>query len=187
MWLIILLFLLLYWGAVYFDQNGGWFSPKVYAPYSSLAEVRQLQPGTGAPDMFELGKAVYNRPTCVACHQANGQGTAGQFPPLAASEWVQEPEPGRLIRLVIYGVQGPMTVKGQPYNNVMVPWGLAPPPAGLTDQEIAAVLTYVRQNEDWGNKAPAVTAEQVKAVREKVGTRTAPFTAAELMSISPAE
>jgi mono/diheme cytochrome c family protein len=94
---------------------------------------------------------------------------------------VLEEEPGRLIRIVLKGMQGPVTVKGQNYNNVMVPWDL------LSDQDIAAVITYVRQNQDWGNNASAVTPEQVAEVREKVKGRATPFTAAELLQISPAE
>jgi mono/diheme cytochrome c family protein len=177
------MFLLLFWGAVYFDQNGAWFSPKVYAPYRSLEEVAAFQISSGASDVFEQGKAVYNKPTCVACHQAGGQGSPGQFPPLAGSDWVNEPEPGRLIRLVLNGLQGPITVKGQSFNNVMVPWNV------LTDQEIAAVVTYVRQNKDWGNNASAVTPAQVKAVRDKLKaqSRAVAFTADELMKLSPTD
>ena len=64
----------------------------------------------------------------------------------------------------------------------MVPWRSA-----LTDDEIAAVLTYVRQNPDWGNKAPAVTAERVKALREKTKSRNQPYSPEELQKISPAD
>lgn len=180
-WLIVLMFLLLYWGALYFDSNGGWFSAKIYAPYHSLEEVQELQPGGGGDDVFEFGKAVYNRPTCAACHQASGQGTAGQFPPLAGSEWVLEEDPGKIIRLVLNGVQGPMTVKGQQYNNAMVPWNM------LSDEEIAAVITYIRQNKEWGNNASAVTPDQVAAIREKLKGRSQPFTADELSKIAPGE
>lgn len=74
-WLMVLMFLLLYWGALYFDQNGGWFSPKVYAPYHTLQQVEAFQISAGAADAFEQGRAVYNKPTCVACHQASGQGS----------------------------------------------------------------------------------------------------------------
>lgn len=180
-WLIVILFMLLYWGALYFDANGGWFSAKVYAPYHTLEELQELQPVSGDNEMFELGKAVYNRPTCSACHQASGQGTAGQFPPLAGSEWALEEDPGKFIRLVLKGLQGPITVKGENYNSSMVPWDV------LSDEEIAAVITYVRQNKDWGNNASAVTPEQVAAIREKVKGRNQPFTAAELSKIQPGE
>jgi mono/diheme cytochrome c family protein len=180
-WLIVILFLLLYWGALHFDNSGGWFSAKVYAPYHTLEEVQGYQPVSGGNEMFDLGKAVYNRPTCAACHQASGQGTPGQFPPLAGSEWVNEENPGRMIRLVLNGMQGPVTVKGQSYNNTMVAWNM------LSDEEVAAVITYVRQNKEWGNNASAVTAAQVKSIRDKVKGHTQPFTAEELLKIDPAE
>jgi len=176
-WLIVFLFLLLYWGALYFDANGGWFSPKVYAPYHTVDEITALQPGGGGNEFLDLGKAVYNRPTCAACHQATGQGSPGQFPPLAGSEWVNEENPGRMIRLVLYGLNGPITVKGQSYNSSMVPWNV------LSDEEVAAVISYVRQNKEWGNNASAVTPAQVKAIREKIGNRSQPFTADELTKI----
>src|ERR1017187_1737831 len=76
MWLIILLFLLLYWGAVYFDATGGWFDPKVYGPYVSVAEFEPYQPVIDGGAI--RGRAVYSK-TCVACHQASGAGTSGQF------------------------------------------------------------------------------------------------------------
>ncbi|HYG24811.1 MAG TPA: cytochrome c [Verrucomicrobiae bacterium] len=180
-WLFVLLFMLLYWGALYFDAKGGWFSAKVYAPFHTEEEVASLQPGGGGNEFFDLGKQVYNRPTCSACHMPSGQGSPGQFPPLTGSEWVLEEHPGRFIRLVLYGLQGPITVKGQQFNSSMVPWNM------LSDEEVAAVITYVRQNKEWGNNASAVTPEQVKAVREKVGNRAQPFTAAELLQIDPTE
>ena len=186
-WLLVLLGLLVYAGGWYFDDNSAWFNPKVYLPYHSLQEVEAFQIRSGAADIFEQGKAVYNKPTCVACHQASGQGTPGQFPPLAGSEWVNEPEPGRVIRLVLNGLQGPITVEGHDFSNTMVPWG-GPPPAGLTDQEIAAVLTYVRQNKEWGNHAPPVTPAQVKAIRDKIKeSHPGPFTPDELQKIPPGD
>ena len=179
MWLIILMFVILYWGAIYFDANGGWFDPKVYGPYNSLAQLEPYQP-VGEGGLAAQGKAVYAR-TCVACHQATGLGAPGQFPPLAGSEWVNETEPGRMIRAVLNGLQGPISVHGANYNNVMVPWN------SLSDEDIAAVITYVRGNKEWGNNSSAVTPERVKAVREKVKTHPASFSPDELLKISPAE
>ena len=135
---------------------------------------------TGPPDPRVLGKKVFTA-NCVACHQSTGLGQPGQFPPLVGSEWVNEADPGRMIRAVLKGLQGPITVKGQTFNNVMVPWN------SLSDEDIAAVITYVRGNKEWGNNASAVTPERVKAVREKVKTRPGPFTADELLKISPAD
>ena len=181
-WLIVLFFLLLYWGMVYFDRSSGWFNERVYMPYASIQQVEAYQPVSGAQGQTQLGLQVYNKPTCVACHQANGKGLPGQFPPLVQSDWVLEPEPGRIIRIVLDGLGGPFQVNGQSFNGAMVPWKDA-----LTDEEIAAVLTYVRQNPEWGNKAPAVTPERVKAVRDKVKDRKQPWTQEELQKISPAD
>ena len=179
-WLIVVMFLILYWGALYFDTNGGWFSPQVYAPYKSVADVQLYQPKGGGNEVFDQGKIVYGK-TCVACHQASGQGAPGQFPPLAGSDWVNEKEPGRVIRIVLQGLQGPITVKSQPFNNTMVPWN------ALSDEDIAAVITYVRGNKDWGNNASAITPAQVKAMRDKVKGHPTAFSPDELLKISPAE
>jgi mono/diheme cytochrome c family protein len=186
MWLIVFLVLLLYGSAVYFDQNGGWFSPKVYGPYRNLAEIEALN--VHEVNVSELGRAVYNKPTCATCHQPSGLGVPGQFPPLAGSDWVNEKEPGRVIRIVLNGFQGQLTVMGKEFNGSMPPWG-ADPPVGLTDEEIAAVLTFVRQNPEWHNDAPAVTPERVHAVREalKAQGKKNTFTPEELLKISPSE
>jgi mono/diheme cytochrome c family protein len=181
-WLIVLLFLILYWGMVYFDQHSGWFNEQVYAPYQSFQDVETWQPATGAAGLAQQGKLVYNKPTCVACHQADGKGTSGQFPSLVHSEWVQEPEPGRIIRAVLNGISGPFPFEGQTFNGSMVPWKDA-----LTDEEIAAVLTYVRQNPEWGNKAPEVKPERVKDVRAKTKGRNQPYSQEELLKVSPAD
>ena len=181
-WLLVLLFLILYWGMVYFDRNSGWFSEQVYAPYRSFQEVETMQPVAGAPSLVQLGFQVYNKPTCVACHQANGKGLPGQFPPLIRTDWILEPEPGRIIRAVLDGLSGPIQVEGQSYNGAMVPWRDA-----LTDEEIAAVLTYVRQNPEWGNKAPEVKPERVKQVREKTKGHNQSYSPEELLKISPAD
>ena len=184
MWLIVVCFLLVFWGAVYFDEHGGWFESQVYTPYLSAEQLKGYQV-FGGPSQPELGRAVYNRPTCVVCHQANGQGQAGTFPPLAGSDWVNDPDPSRMIRIVLQGFTGPgLKVNGQPFNtgSTMIAWG-APPPAGLSDDEIAAVITYVRGNAEWGNKASPVTPEQVHAIREKVKAHLQPFTPAEIEAI----
>jgi mono/diheme cytochrome c family protein len=112
------------------------------------------------------------------CHQPTGKGIPNQFPPLAESDWVAQAGPGRLIRLVLDGVQGPIKVNGVDWNNAMPPWKEL-----LKDEDIAAVLTYVRQNKAWGNSAGPVTPEQVKAVREKEAARSTAWSGDELMAI----
>lgn len=181
-WLIVVLFLLVYWGAVYFDQHGGWFDPHVYAPYRTAEELATYHV-TGGPNPFEQGRVIYGK-TCTVCHQPSGQGTPGTFPPLAGSDWVNEKDPGRIIRIVLQGFSGPgLQVKGQPFNtsSSMVPWNM------MSDDDIAAVITYVRGNKDWGNNAPPVTADQVKSVRGKVTSHPLPFSPDEMMNISPSD
>jgi len=119
------------------------------------------------PAVMEMGKASFL--VCAACHGQNGEGVVG--PPLAGSEWVTGPV-SNLISMQLRGLQGPITVKGKEYN---VPGGMAPM-AYQTDAQIAAVLTYVRNS--FGNKASAVTPEQVAALRSEVGKPQ--ITAAEL-------
>ena len=183
-WLIVVLFLLVYWGAVYFDEHGGWFDSQVYAPYRSAEQLATYDESMGGPSISEIGKGIYGK-TCVACHQANGQGAPGTFPSLAGSDWVNEKDPGRMIRIVLQGFSGPnLVVKGQPFStgSAMVPWNT------MSDDDIAAVITYVRGNKEWGNNAPPVTPDQVKSVRAKVASsHPLPFSPDEIMKISPSD
>ncbi len=115
------------------------------------------------------GRSQYS--VCAACHQANGRGMPGAYPPLAGSEFATA-APEIPIRIVILGLQGPLTVKGQRYNNTMPAWG------SFSDADIAATLTYVRSQ--WGNAASAVTAEEVAAVRRALAGRTRTLTGPEV-------
>lgn len=110
------------------------------------------------PAVMEKGKTAYQ--LCGACHNQQGEGLVG--PPLAGSEWVTGPV-SNLILMQLRGLQGAITVKGKEYN---VPGGMMAM-AYQDDATIAAVLTYVRNS--FGNKASAVTPEQVAALRSEVG------------------
>jgi mono/diheme cytochrome c family protein len=114
--------------------------------------------------------------TCSACHQPNGQGIPGAFPPLAGSE-IATAAARVPIRIVLLGVTGPLTVKGQRFNGTMPPW------ASFSDADIAATLTYVRSQ--WGNAASAVTAAEVAAERRALAGRTRALTAAEIDALKP--
>jgi nitrite reductase (NO-forming) len=107
---------------------------------------------TAAPD----GKTAFEA-TCAACHQKDGKGIPGTFPPLAGSEWVNG-DAAVLASIPLEGRTGPIEVLGQHYDGAM------PPFASLSDVELAAILTYVRSS--WGNEASAVTPELVKARRD---------------------
>ena len=118
------------------------------------------------------GEQAYER--CAPCHQMNGRGLAGVFPPLAGSEYATAANVSVPIRVVTRGMQGPVRVKGAEYIGLMPAYGTG---AEMTNDEVARVLTYVRQS--WGNNASAVTAEDV--VKERAAQTTkAPVTAAEL-------
>lgn len=109
---------------------------------------------------------------CSSCHQANGEGVAGVFPPVAESEWVTN-GPEQLVKIILHGVMGEMMVGGEVYSGMMPPWG-----GGLNDAEIAAVSTYIRSN--FGNEAGPVTAEMVSELRKAHAARKTPWTAEEL-------
>ncbi|TAK90322.1 MAG: cytochrome c [Verrucomicrobia bacterium] len=179
-WLVCVLLMLLFTAGWTFDQDGGWFDARVYKPFKAPPDP--YQPPAVDAGLYGMGEKVYNKPTCVACHQPHGKGMPGQFPSLVGSSWITEPEPGRVIRIVLDGLQGPMDVDGLPFNGAMVPWKDV-----LTDEEIAAVLTYVRGQKEWGNKAPEVTPERVKAVREKEKARKQSWTADEIKKVNPAD
>jgi len=123
-------------------------------------------------EVHARGIEVYSR-TCVACHGPDGKGVAGAFPPLDGVDWVTG-DPSKAIRIILHGLQGPIEVAGQRYENVM------PPHTDLKDQEIADVLTYVRQT--WSNDAAAVSPAQVKELRDAFAGRTAFWTAEELLA-----
>ena len=121
-------------------------------------------------EQMKRGAAVYAR-TCIACHQPTGLGLPPVFPPLANAPIVAG-NPELPVKFILQGLMGPITVNGMTYNSMM------PPVAGVSDADIADVLTYVRQS--FGNKGNPVSADQVKAVRAATAGRTAPWTTTEL-------
>ena len=124
-----------------------------------------------ADDQVELGKTVYMQ-VCVACHQPTGMGLPPVFPTLSKTEYVSG-SPERMAAMVLKGVMGPITVNGQQFNNIM-----PPQEAVLTNEKIAAAITYVRSS--FGNSSPAVSAEVVEAARKKFLDKKTPWTEAEL-------
>jgi mono/diheme cytochrome c family protein len=102
------------------------------------------------------GAVVYGR-MCAVCHGFDGEGRPPAFPPLARSEWVTDDDE-RLIKIVLDGLSGEITVRGERYNGLMIGFR-----KHLSDEEIAAVLSYIRSS--WGNDAPPITPEEVRKVR----------------------
>jgi len=125
-------------------------------------------PVTNAPTA--TGPVGPYQTVCATCHQAEGQGMPGAFPPLAGSEWMTS-NPEVPIRIVLVGLTGPVEVKGTTYNALM-------PPPVLTDEQIAEAISYARTH--FGNTASTVDVAQVRQVRASLAGRSAPFTAEEL-------
>lgn len=177
LWLITVFFTIIFWGGLYLALNSGGFRADVFDPTLVSWSGGGAAADAGPPDPMVIGKRVFTQ-NCVVCHQTTGLGVAGQFPPLAGSEWVVGGDwhgDNHLVKLMLQGLQGPIQVKGNTYNNVMPPW------AQLTDEQIAAVLTYIRN--EWGNAAPPIPPEFIAQIREETGARTEPWTQRELQAI----
>jgi nitrite reductase (NO-forming) len=130
----------------------------------SLAQVAEASNAraTGTltkEQQIEAGKAHFAG-TCATCHQANGEGMPGVFPPLAKSDLIAK-DPKHPIDIVLHGLSGKVTVNGTDYNSVM------PPMNQLSDDEVANIVTYVLNS--WGNPGGQVSVEEVKAARAKGG------------------
>jgi len=133
-----------------------------------------------AKRQFIAGQEVYNREgLCMTCHRGDGGGLPPAFPSIASSPWVTE-DKERLIKLVLFGLMGPLEVNGKKFDG-QVP--MTPFAGMLKDEEIANVLTFVRNH--FGNKADAVTPAEVKAVRSAQPGRMTFYTVEELLKQHP--
>jgi mono/diheme cytochrome c family protein len=179
-WLWATVALALFWGGWYLGRHGGTFSTatQLEFPFNERAVAGQAAPSPPPiTDPIAAGQNIYTQ-RCQACHQANGLGQPNLFPPIIGSEWVTGPEE-TTIRILLNGMQGPVEVAGATYNGVMPPWR-----DQLSDQEIAAVITFIRQWE--GNDAEPVTPEAVAALRPEGVSRGTPWTAEELRALEGA-
>ena len=129
----------------------------VAASFAFMLPAGPSQTQTGVAASIARGKTVYQQ-QCLSCHQIDGSGVMNMNPPLTGTTYVLG-DKAALIKTVLEGVTTPLTIDDNEYHNVM------PPHTTMTDQQIADVLTYVRHS--FGNKATAVTAAEVKAVRVK--------------------
>ncbi|MDA0577164.1 MAG: copper-containing nitrite reductase [Verrucomicrobia bacterium] len=131
----------------------------VYQPEGQVTGIAKTAPParTGAlskAEQMKLGEQIYSR-SCYACHQSNGEGLAGIFPPLAKADYLLS-NIDRAIDGLIKGNEGPMVVNGGTYNQIM-------PPQNLNDEDTANVMTFILNS--WGNEHDAVSPERVAAVR----------------------
>ena len=184
-WLIAVYGLAIFFGGAYLGRYAGNFTGESLDYSMTAATAKKAGPGgeDAGPAVqagpAERGKKIYAA-NCATCHQANGAGVGGQYPPLAGSEWVTG-STKRLGMILLKGLEGPMTVKGQQYGSaVMQPWEKT-----LTDAKIADVLTYIRQ--EWGNAASPVAPEGIAALRKELAGRTNSYTEAELKQVPDEE
>ncbi len=151
------------WGAFYiYTTPGG--EDSAYGDQRTVSTLRPPEQAAAGATKVD-GKQLYAA-KCAACHQATGLGIAGAFPPLAGAEWVLGDEK-ILANILLHGVNGVLEVKGVQYKGAMPAWKM------LSDDEIAAVLTYIRS--DWGNAAAPIKPDLVKAQREATKARTEPY------------
>ena len=179
-WLIAVYGLAIFFGGAYLGRFSGNFSGDSLDPGTVPTKKTQGPEGPGGPtqelSQADRGKKIFSA-NCAVCHQPNGLGAASQgYPPLAGSEYVNGGT-RRLGMIVLKGLQGPLTVKGQSFGTaVMQPWDKT-----LTDAKIADVLTYIRQ--DWGNKGGPVTAAQISGLRKELASHSESFTEADLKAV----
>lgn len=114
------------------------------------------KPSTTPAKKPHPGESVY-KAYCATCHQANGKGVSGMYPPLTANVYVENKD--SIIHVVLNGMQGKIEVDGEIYNNFMAPH------SHLSDEELAGVISYVRSS--FGNDLDPVTAEEVASARKK--------------------
>ncbi len=167
-WFIAAIAITLFSGGFYLGRHWGVFAPVAHVGYRPLAAPPAAAPTPGAVS----GQAVYLA-RCASCHQADGKGIPGAFPPLAGSAWVSGSS-DVLVRIILEGMTGPIEVGGVRYSGEMPAWRRQ-----LSDHEIAAVATYVRVLPGHTG-APPVSADQVLAVRQATAARGRPWTAREL-------
>ena len=166
---------LIFFAGTYLNRYAGHFDPRIYDENARPGKAGAATAVAANP--VEVGRKLFNNAACNTCHQPTGLGQPGAIPPLVASEWALGSEE-RVIRIVLHGLQGPIKVKGADFNSAMPPFGrVAGSGYNWSDEKIAAVLTYVRQ--EWGNQAGPIAPDKVAGIRAKEGDRK-PWTSAEL-------
>lgn len=174
---------MVFWGGSYLSQFSGRFDgnefSEIPAPRSAGGSGGPIDPDA---KVKKQGKQIYTA-ICGLCHNDDGLGKDGIAPPLVASDWVNAEGIERMVRLVLHGLQGPIKINATTTFNI--PAQSMPPQGDAvgSDENIAAVLTYVRSS--WGNKGSVITPEAVKAVRTTVADRKTQWAVTELEQIPP--
>lgn len=181
-WLSFLLGGILFFGGFYVAKYDADFRPHVYDGIENLSDPAAWDPASvprTEEELIRVGRKIYRH--CQQCHQLDGRGQGDQYPPLAGSEWVDgdKASPEALIQMLLYGIGGEIEVIGKKYTGQMPGWG-----GQMRDDEIAAVLTFIRQ--EWGNQAEPIFPDAVSEVRRRVGLR-GPLTIQELEALADEE
>jgi mono/diheme cytochrome c family protein len=166
-WLMLFFFVLAGWSGYYIANNAGAFRSDVYNEHFTQGGAAPEKAPPADPTV--LGRQTFN--VCMQCHQDTGKGLPGTYPPLVGSPIVLG-DPATPIRILLHGLQGDVTVEGATYNGQMPSWDR------FSDEQIAAVLTYVRGA--WTNQASAVDPKLVAAIRQQTTARGLPWTWPEL-------
>ena len=169
---------LVLWAGIYLGQYSGGFQGDVFNEQANYKPSGPTGPVDPVVASKKRGHGVFLA-NCAQCHQADGNGQAGQFPPLTASEWVIGDAPKRLPLILLHGIQGALKVKGQSYNNQMPAWS-----GVLSDKQIADVLTYIR-GELGGNAAGPISESAIKQARDETKAHDNSYTEAELLAVPP--
>lgn len=159
--------LLLFAMGFYLGKYGGTFGTIAH-------EVEEPQSAVGGEVKSEVKGDMVYAGVCQACHQSDGKGIPGKYPPLSGSEWLLHDELTP-ARIVLYGLEGEIAVKGTGFNNKMPQFH-----DKLSDEEIAAAISFARSS--FGNKAPAVTPVQVDSMRRAYNGR-GPWSSLELNAL----
>ena len=153
----------------------GYYLGKYGGTFGTIAhEVEQPQMFTGGEVKSDVKGDMVYAGVCQACHQADGKGVEGKYPPLAGSEWLMQ-DSFTPVRIVLFGLEGEIRVKGNGFNNKMPQFQ-----DKLSNEEIAAAVSYARSS--FGNKGAAVVPAQVDSMR-RVYSGRGPWSAGTLESL----
>lgn len=183
LWMVVMIAALLFFAGSYLTRYSGGFKADHFdeSHINDPSELPNLvaAPPDPAQAQKALGAKVF-RENCAICHNDAGEGKPGIAPQLAASDWISTNGIARVVRLILDGGSGPITVSGIEFNvpaAAMV--GFRPT---LNDEQIAAVMTYLRAS--WGNSGDPVKAAEVAAIRAATADRAGKgWLSSELMEI----
>ncbi|MDA0765805.1 MAG: GDSL-type esterase/lipase family protein [Verrucomicrobia bacterium] len=171
------------WGAA--DPTKGQMQTKIEGQVTKVEVTVPAHLSEADGKLYTAGAQVFARDGhCITCHQPNGAGLDPTYPPLDGSPWATGNEE-RLIKLTLHGLWGPLELNGKTYDPSKGVPPMTPFGALLNDEEVAGVLTYVRNS--WGNKAAAVQPGSVAKVRAATKDRSIFWSPEELLKAHPME